>query len=110
MAVLLALAIAALVIAVYRYRVGGTPGVSRRRPDDGEPAGAEVGAALTDEERVRRRLEDRGGRVRQAAVAAELGWSASKTSRITGRLVDAGTVEKLRLGRENPLELIEAEE
>ncbi|MDX1745711.1 MAG: hypothetical protein R3324_07220 [Halobacteriales archaeon] len=107
---LLALVVAVLGIAVYRYRRGSAPGANRHRSDAGESGKAGVEVTVTDEERVRRLLEDRGGRVRQAAVADELGWSASKTSRIIGRMVDAGTVEKLQLGRENLLELIEEEE
>lgn len=56
---------------------------------------------LTDEERVLELLEANGGRIRQAAVAEECDWSASKTSRVIGRMADEGAIEKLRLGREN---------
>ncbi|MFC7132463.1 MULTISPECIES: helix-turn-helix transcriptional regulator [Salinibaculum] len=67
-----------------------------------EPAGA---AVLTDEERVESLIDANGGRMRQAAIAEELDWSASKTSRVVGRMADAGTVEKLQLGRENLVSL-----
>jgi uncharacterized membrane protein len=39
--------------------------------------------------------------MRQAVIAEEFDWSASKTSRVVGRLSDEGSVEKLQLGREN---------
>jgi hypothetical protein len=56
---------------------------------------------MTDEERVLELLEANDGRMRQAAIAEEFEWSASKTSRVIGRMADDGSVEKLRLGREN---------
>ncbi len=56
---------------------------------------------LTDEEQVLGLLEANDGRMRQAAIAEEFDWSASKTSRVIGRMAEEGSVEKLRLGREN---------
>jgi len=56
---------------------------------------------LTDEERVQDLLETEGGRMRQAEIAEAFDWSASKTSRVVGRMAEEGAVEKLRLGREN---------
>ncbi len=83
-------------------------------------AGAAAGAAaaggdddtvppelLTDEDRVRRLLTDRGGRMKQADVAETLDWSASKTSRVLSEMADEGAVEKLRIGRENVIDLVE---
>lgn len=67
--------------------------------------GAAGGSVTTDEERVVALLARNGGRMRQADVAEELGWSASKTSRLLSSMADAGTVEKVRLGRENLVEL-----
>lgn len=61
----------------------------------------------TDGERAAALIGARGGRMRQADLAEEFGWSASKTSRVVSDLVDDGTVEKTRLGRENLLELVE---
>ncbi|NHN47525.1 hypothetical protein G9464_07940 [Halostella sp. JP-L12] len=60
---------------------------------------------LTDEDRVVRLLEREGGRCKQSAIADELGWSASKTSRVVSDMAEAGTVEKLRIGRENVIDL-----
>lgn len=62
---------------------------------------------VTDEDRVRRLLERNDGRMRQAAIAEELEWSASKTSRVVSGMADEETVEKLRIGRENVIDLLE---
>lgn len=62
---------------------------------------------VTDEGRVRRLLERNGGRMRQAAIAEELEWSASKTSRVVSDMAADETVEKLRIGRENVIDLLE---
>lgn len=62
---------------------------------------------LTDEDRVRRTLRDRGGRMKQSEIVDELGWSKSKTSRVLSRMADEGTVEKLRIGRENVIDLVD---
>ncbi|MFD1598031.1 helix-turn-helix transcriptional regulator [Halobellus rarus] len=81
--------------------------------DGGAATDAAAGSAgtappiLTDEDRVRRALRERGGRMKQSVVAEELGWSKSKTSRVLSGMADEGTVEKLRIGRENVIDLIE---
>jgi uncharacterized membrane protein len=83
-------------------RTGGQAGAAPTAGRDVGPAGRETQAAvLTDEERVLELLNANGGRMRQAAIAEEFDWSASKTSRVVGRLSDEGSVEKLQLGREN---------
>jgi hypothetical protein len=56
---------------------------------------------LSDEERVERLLEKNGGRMRQADIVAETGWSDAKVSQLLSAMADSGRVEKLRLGREN---------
>ncbi|MFC4544276.1 helix-turn-helix transcriptional regulator [Halosolutus amylolyticus] len=61
----------------------------------------------TDEDRVRTLLERNDGRMRQAAVAEELDWSASKTSRVVSGMAEENAVEKLRIGRENVIDLLE---
>ncbi|MFC7155331.1 helix-turn-helix transcriptional regulator [Halomarina halobia] len=74
----------------------------------GEPAtGPEV---MTDTERVQTLLEANDGRMRQAAIADEFDWSASKASRVIGKLVDEGTIEKRQLGRENLIDLADNDE
>ena len=69
-----------------------------------------MGAAVkTDTERVQELLEANDGRIRQTAIADEFDWSASKTSRVIGKLVNEGTIEKLQLGRENLINLLDAD-
>jgi uncharacterized membrane protein len=60
---------------------------------------------LSNEERVLRLLERRGGRVKQKAVVDELGWTEAKTSQVVGSLREQGKIESFRLGRENVLAL-----
>ncbi|WP_224448004.1 DUF7345 domain-containing protein [Haloprofundus salilacus] len=60
---------------------------------------------LSDGERVERLLERNGGRMRQANIVAETGWSDAKVSQLLSSLADEGRVEKLRLGRENLISL-----
>ncbi|MBP1922838.1 putative membrane protein [Halorubrum alkaliphilum] len=47
--------------------------------------------------------------MRQSAIVEELDWSKSKTSRVLSRMADEGDVEKLRIGRENVIDLAETE-
>lgn len=113
------------IVVVALFGLGGAIMYGRRNSDTDDPdglaertgvqageaptAGRDVGpdgretqeAVLTDEERVLELLNANGGRIRQAAIAEEFDWSASKTSRVVGRLSDEGSVEKLQLGREN---------
>ena len=98
--------VAVTAVVLYRRREGGRTADDAREAEPetaaAEPAETDAEAPIrTDEERVLELLRDRGGRVRQADLAAELDWSASKTSRVVGRLAEDGAVEKLRIGREN---------
>ena len=82
--------------------------------DGAEEASAETTAVdptlLTDEDRVRRALEESGGRMKQSAIVDEFGWSKSKTSRVLSRMADAGEIEKLRIGRENVIDLVDEDD
>ncbi|OLZ42243.1 hypothetical protein A6E15_15275 [Natrinema saccharevitans] len=60
---------------------------------------------LSNEERVLRLLEERGGRIKQQAVVSELGWTEAKTSQVVGDLREADEIEVFRIGRENVLAL-----
>lgn len=87
-------------------RTGGQGRAAPTADRDVGPDGRETQeAVLTDEERVLELLKANGGRIRQAAIVEEFDWSASKTSRVVGRLSDEGAVEKRQLGRENLLTL-----
>ncbi|SEK89235.1 helix-turn-helix transcriptional regulator [Haloferax larsenii] len=60
---------------------------------------------LSDEERVELLLEQNGGRMKQANIVKETGWSDAKVSQLLSAMADNGRVEKLRLGRENLISL-----
>lgn len=128
-------ALAAAVVYVRRRDDGEDAAVADDSPDDGtgdEPtpetasgdpaAEAEGGDAgpgqepepepelLSDSERVERLLERNDGRMKQAAIVEETGWSDAKVSQLLSSMADDGRVEKLRLGRENLISLPDDEE
>ncbi|WP_435076412.1 helix-turn-helix transcriptional regulator [Halococcus sp. AFM35] len=80
--------------------------------DAGEPSVAATPAEtelLSDEERVERLLERNDGRMKQAAIVTETGWSNAKVSQLLSAMAEEGRVEKLRIGRENLISLPEEE-
>lgn len=113
---------------------------TRRRPSGAEPAGASVSSEprqeptpeptdesapddgeehdevdvdldlLSDEERVELLLERNGGRMKQANIVKETGWSDAKVSQLLSAMADEERVEKLRLGRENLISLPDEDE
>jgi hypothetical protein len=60
---------------------------------------------LTDEDRVIRMLEESGGRMKQANIVDETGWSKSKVSMLLSDMEEDGDISKLRVGRENIVSL-----
>jgi len=56
---------------------------------------------LSDEERVERLLDRNGGRMKQASIVKETGWSNAKVSQLLSAMEDDGRIDKLRIGREN---------
>jgi uncharacterized membrane protein len=56
---------------------------------------------LSDEERVERLLERNGGRMKQANIVRETGWSNAKVSQLLSAMQEDGRIDKLRIGREN---------
>ncbi|MFD1564288.1 helix-turn-helix transcriptional regulator [Haloarchaeobius amylolyticus] len=56
---------------------------------------------LTDQERVRRLLQENGGRMKQSTIVDSVDWSKAKVSRLLADLEEDGQITKLRLGREN---------
>ncbi len=62
---------------------------------------------LSDEERVERLLRENSGRMKQANIVTETGWSNAKVSQLLSSMADEDRVEKLRIGRENLITLPE---
>jgi len=60
---------------------------------------------LSDEERVERLLEHNGGRMKQASIVSETGWSNAKVSQLLSSMEEDERIEKLRIGRENLITL-----
>ena len=60
---------------------------------------------LSDEERVERLLAQNDGRMKQATIVDEMGWSDAKVSQLLSAMADEGRINKLRLGRENLISL-----
>jgi uncharacterized membrane protein len=88
---------------------GGAAGatIDDRNGASGAAATADTGGEddvdptlLSDEERVERLLEENGGRMKQARIVSETGWSNAKVSQLLSAMDDEGRVNKLRIGRE----------
>ena len=60
---------------------------------------------LSDEERVERLLAQNDGRMKQATIVDEMGWSDAKVSQLLSAMAEDGRIDKLRLGRENLISL-----
>jgi hypothetical protein len=77
-------------------------------PDD--PFGGVDPELLSDEERVVRLLEANDGRMKQATIVVETDWSNAKVSQLLSSMAEEGRIEKLRIGRENLITLVEDED
>lgn len=62
-------------------------------------------ALLSDEERVERLLHQNGGRMKQANIVKETGWSNAKVSQLLSTMDEEEQIDKLRIGRENLITL-----
>ncbi|GAA0724389.1 hypothetical protein J2744_002356 [Halorubrum trapanicum] len=87
----------------------GAPETDAEEATDGDTEEPDL-SLLSDEERVERLLDENGGRMRQADIVAETGWSDAKVSQLLSAMADERRVEKLRLGRENLISLPDDEE
>ena len=64
---------------------------------------------LSAEERVLRLRRQTGGRMKQAMIVTETGWSNAKVSQLLSKMDEGGEIEKLRIGRENLITLPEVD-
>jgi len=79
-------------------------------PDDQDVASDITDPALiSDEERVEQLLSQNGGRMRQATIVDETGWSDAKVSQLLSSMAASDRIDKLRLGRENLISLPETD-
>ncbi len=79
-----------------------SPPVEGSDEDDTDEGDDDVDVELlSDEERVERLLEENGGRMKQANIVKETGWSNAKVSQLLSSMEDEGRIDKLRIGREN---------
>lgn len=92
-----------------RSDTGTEPAIERRsEPDESDdPFDGVDEELLSDEERVVRLLEANEGRMKQANIVVETNWSNAKVSQLLSSMADEGRIEKLRIGRENLITLIE---
>lgn len=80
---------------------------------DPAPADAVAGAGAADEppltkkEEICRLLREHAGRMKQSELVEQTEWSQATVSRLLSQLEQEGTVTKLRVGRENIVELRE---
>ena len=84
------------------------PATERTEPDEPTEQEAEKETdddvdeeLLSDEERVEYLLESNGGRMKQATIVKETGWSNAKVSQLLSAMEEEGRIDKLRIGREN---------
>lgn len=101
----LLLVVAAVVVALFVRTRGHWPFGAGDASGSEDAVDPTDDALLSNEEQVLALIEQRGGRMKQADVAEELGWTAAKTSQVTKGLREDGELEAFRLGRENVLEL-----
>jgi hypothetical protein len=84
---------------------GNEPASDEADVDDEQPAATDEEPVptelLSDEERVERLLKANGGRMKQANIVEETGWSNAKVSQLLSAMDEADRIEKLRIGREN---------
>lgn len=77
----------------------------RKEPTEGSHEDTAATELMSNEEQVQTLLEERGGRVKQQEVAAELGWTDAKTSKVVRQMRDEGAIDTFRIGRENVVTL-----
>lgn len=98
---------AGLVVLARRLRTGSKSPPIRGATDPSDQGGPSI---VTDTERVIELLETNEGQLRQRDIDNAVEWSSSKTSRVLAEMAETGTIEKLRIGRENVIRLADTGE
>lgn len=86
---------------------GAAEPVAADGTDDPDAASSIDESLLTSEEHVCRLLAQNDGRMKQKRIVETTGWSKAKVSRVVSTLEDEERVRKLRIGRENVVEMLE---
>jgi len=79
----------------------GTESAPEPEPESAPEPAVTDEELLSDEDRVMRLLDERGGRMKQVDIVEETGWSKSKVSMLLSEMEEDGEISKLRVGREN---------
>jgi len=74
-------------------------------PDSGESADT-----IADEQRVTKLISAADGQMAQQELITRTDWSEAKVSRVTSRMAEEGDIEKLRIGRQNVLQVLDDDE
>jgi len=86
-----------------------TPATADRPPEPDPTTGPEAEPdepeSKTDQELIVDILESNEGRMKQARIVDETGWSKSKVSMLLSEMEDDEEISKLRVGRENIISL-----
>ena len=80
---------------------GDDPSAPEPTTDSGDSTDEIDVELLSDEERVERLLRQNGGRMKQARIVKETGWSNAKVSQLLSAMDEDDRIDKLRIGREN---------
>ena len=105
--VLLVLLLVTLAIAYRLDWIGDGSGESVVESESESAVDVEL---LSDPERVERLLDEHGGRMKQADIVEETGWSSAKVSQLLSEMAEVDRVQKLRIGQENLISLPTDEE
>lgn len=91
-----------LVVSVVLFKL-----YSNREHQDDTTSNVNSDGSLPDdpEEKVMEYLRENDGKVKQKDLTEDLDWSKTKVSRVTSSLEDQNKVSKLRIGRENIIEI-----
>jgi len=81
------------------------PGDTPPATDTAEEPAVPDEELLTDSDRVRKLLEENGGRMKQVDIVDSTDWSKSKVSMLLSDMEEDGDISKLRVGRENIISL-----
>lgn len=88
-----------------RHSQRSVGGATSTQTDDDADSSAQNHDLVTNETQVIDLLDRHNGQMKQANILEELDWSKSKTSRVLSEMAEEGTIEKLRIGRENVIRL-----